>query len=123
MSHPMHADSHDEIELDATIAQFDQGAISKPARDVGEIGRRPSGLGQSIQFGLVGRYQLRIRWADLRDLATVRFQGLQKQLAGVFDPRISDQFRVVEGFWIVAQQGTCLQRIWEKMEGVSPGKT
>jgi hypothetical protein len=39
------------------------------------------------------------------------FQGFEQQRSGLFNPGISYQFGIVKGFWIVAQQGTCQQRI------------
>ena len=54
--HSMHSDPNNEIELDAAVPKFDQRAISKPARDVGEVRRRPSGLRQAIELSLVGRH-------------------------------------------------------------------
>lgn len=91
VAHAVYADADDEVEFDAAIAQFDEGAIAQPATDVREEQRSAASGCQTGQLVTVSLSQRGVGWTDGIDFGAVFLEGLAQQFSGLFDPRVADQ--------------------------------
>ena len=115
--HAVDTDPYDKVQLDASISKLDEGPVSKPARDVREVGGTATRCRQSFQLALIAGNKFWVGRPNRLDRISMGLESLEQQPASLCHSRVSNQPRVVKGLgWSFRRRfGMERQRsTWEK---------